>query len=152
MAGQLGKANSADGRRHYLFVLGNAGAEASLDVIAGHLGDSAADVRAAAAAALRWIDTSKADRLLCEALLGDTDAAVRMEAAAAFSFRTMTSKAFAAQKKAFTDDASTSVRLAVLAESCRKPVRRFPKAGCMLTQCVDRSLGRKCRDRGPPAC
>ncbi len=114
VAAQLDKATSVDARRQYLLVLGNAGANESLDTIARYLGDSAPEVRAAAAAALRWIDGAEADRLLCNTLSADADATVRIEAATALGFRVATPATFAAQKHAFLKDTATGVRLAVM--------------------------------------
>lgn len=114
VAAQLDKATSVDARRQYLLVLGNAGANESLDVIARYLGDAEPEVRAAAAAALRWIDATEADRLLCNALAGDADATVRIEAATALGFRAATPASFAVQKNAFLKDTATGVRLAVM--------------------------------------
>ena len=119
MAAKLAQADNADARRHCLFVLGNAGATDSLDVIQSYLGDAAPEVRAAAAAALRWLDVAEADRLLCAALATDSDAAVRIEAATALGFRPLTALTLAAQKNVFRKDASLNVRLAVMPSLAR---------------------------------
>jgi HEAT repeat protein len=133
MAGLLAAATSPEMRRHYLLVLGNGGLSESLAAIKPHLTDPAPTVRAAATAALRWLATPRADELLCEALARDADPTVRVEAATALSFRTMTPATFAVQKSAFFRDESISVRLAVLRNLARAQ-DVFPDAQSILTQ------------------
>jgi len=105
------------------------------------VGDDVAEVRAAAVAALRWIDAPKADRVLCKALRNDPAAAVRVEAATALGFRAMTAESFAALKDAFLKDSATSVRRAALASIARTR-NTYPKAGTMFND----SLGDAIRD------
>jgi hypothetical protein len=136
MAAKLAETKSNETRRHYLFVLGNAGANETLEIIARHLSDTDADVRAAAAAALRWIELSEAERLLCIALTTDADQVVRVEAATSLGFRVMTPTSFAAQKSAFLKDASTSVRLATLVNLARAG-SAYPEGRTLLTQAVN---------------
>jgi hypothetical protein len=133
MTGKLIVANSSEERRHCLFVLGNAGASESLEAIKGYVNDPAAEIRAAAIAALRWVEGNEADRLLCNALANDTDLSVRIEAATSLSFRVMTPTTFAAQKNAFLSDASTSVRLSALANLAHAR-SAFPEGRALLSE------------------
>lgn len=114
MAKKLQAATSDDSRRQLLLALGNAGSDETLDAIVPHLKAAAPEVRGAAAAALRWLKTPRADEQLCNILATDADATVRLEAATALGFRTMTSATFAAHRTAFANDASSNVRAAVL--------------------------------------
>jgi hypothetical protein len=141
MTSRLAAATSAASQRHYLLVLGNAGTKEALGTIAGYVGDDVAEVRAAAVAALRWIDAPKADRVLCKALRNDPAASVRVEAATALGFRAMTAESFAALKDAFLKDSATSVRRAALASIARTR-NTYPKAGTMFND----SLGDAIRD------
>jgi len=83
-------------------------------------------VRGAAAAALRWIKAPNVDSLLCTALATDADAGVRVEAATALGFRTMTPETFKAHRIAF----QRMSRPAFAWPCCRTSLarsQRFPK-------------------------
>jgi HEAT repeat protein len=110
----LEAATTPEARRQLLLVLGNIGADDTLAVITRHLRDEAAPVRAAAAAALRWLESPAVEDLLVKALMTDADDAVRLEAAQALAFRPMTDALLAAHRPALTGDASAAVRLALL--------------------------------------
>jgi hypothetical protein len=133
MLARLAAATTAEERRLGLSVLGNVGADKSLPAVAACLRDVAPEVRAGAVSALRFIELAEADRLLSDALVIDTDANVRVEAATALGFRVMTTETFAAQKKAFLADASTRVRLALLSNLARG-ASAFPECRTLLTQ------------------
>jgi hypothetical protein len=78
------------------------------------IADSSATLRAAAACALRWIDTSEAESLLTNSLTSDPDAAVRLEVAVALGFRNMNATMLQAHERAFQTDKDINVRLTVL--------------------------------------
>jgi hypothetical protein len=111
---ELAAATTPEARRQQLLVLGNIGASETLGVITPYLRDEAAPVRSAAAAALRWLESSAVDELLVNALANDADTTVRLEAAQALGFRPMTSTILAAHKSALAGEASATVRLALL--------------------------------------
>jgi hypothetical protein len=136
MAVRLDAATTAEARRHYLLVLGNAGAGESLERIARHLRAEEPQVRAAAAAALRWQPSARADELLGKTLASDAEAEVRVEAATALGFRTATAATFAVQKAVFANDKVVSVRLAVL-HNLAKAMKTFPEARTVLTQAAN---------------
>jgi len=140
MAKQLRAATNDETRRHLLLVLGNAGSDETLDAILPFLKDSSADVRGAAAAALRWIKAPNVDSLLCTALATDADAGVRVEAATALGFRTMTPETFKAHRIAFQKDESSSVRVALLQNLARSQ-STFPKE----SPCSSRPDPTQCR-------
>src|SRR5262249_5701674 len=96
-------------------------------------GDSAPEIRGAAAAALRWIPSPRVDELLASSLRTDSDSAVRVEAATALGFRRMTAASFVGQKAAFLKDDARRVRLAVLHNLARAQAA-FPEAGAFLAQ------------------
>lgn len=133
MAVKLRAASSNDERRHLLFVLGNAGELESLEVILPFLKDSAPEVRSAAVAALRWIKAANIDELLCNTLANDAETMVRVEAATALGFRTMTSATFVAHRDAFKRDTSSSVRVSLLQNLARSQ-SAFPESRTLLKQ------------------
>jgi hypothetical protein len=105
---------SEDTRRHFLLVLGNAGAPGALPAIQKFLGDPDAAVRAAAVGALRFIDSDQAEALITRALGSDSEPDVRAEAVRVFAYRSVTQPAFQAIVGALRADESASVRLAAL--------------------------------------
>jgi HEAT repeat protein len=133
MVAKLAKADTVELRRHYLYVIGNAGLDETLPPIIGYVSDANAELRAAAAAALRWIEDAKAEDLLCTALTSDSDTMVRVEAATSLGFRPMTSKSFAAQKTAFLKDSSSHVRRTLLPNFSRAS-SAFPEGLALLEQ------------------
>ncbi|MFO0968600.1 MAG: HEAT repeat domain-containing protein [Gemmataceae bacterium] len=136
MAVALAAAPSSEARRHYLLVLGNAGSEATFDLVAKYLAAAEPEVRSAAAAALRFLESARAEELLCKVLREDADADVRGDAAGALSFRRMTPTAFAAQKAAFLGDAATGVRLTCL-QNLVRAAAAFPEARTILGQAAE---------------
>lgn len=124
---QLESASSEQAIRQWLLVLGNAGADSGLPVIARLTAHPAPNVRAAAVSSLRWLTDARADELLARVLIADSEAAVRSEAAAAFGYREMTAATFDAQKKAFQKDKSVNVRLALMKNLWRAQTA-FPEA------------------------
>jgi hypothetical protein len=99
---------------HWLLVLGNTGARAALPAIEARLGDKSDPVRAAAVSALRFIDSDQAEALLMQTLAKDAVADVRYAAVAAFNYRSMTKKAFEANREALRGDKAPAVRLAAM--------------------------------------
>jgi HEAT repeat protein len=97
-----------------LLVLGNTGSERALPTITRFTDHAVSEVRAAAATALRFVETARAEALLLRMLSSDQDGAVRAAAAYALSFRALTHDAFQAQKTALLNDTDKDVRLAVL--------------------------------------
>src|SRR5262249_1265734 len=65
---ELETAPSVETKRQFLLVLGNAGSVRSLPAIARFTSDSEPALRAAAAAALRWIESTEAETLLLKAI------------------------------------------------------------------------------------
>lgn len=123
---------SNDLTRQWLLVLGNAGSTLALPTVARFMNNPSSELRAAAASALRWIDSSQAENLLINALTSDPDATVRLEAAVALGFREMDAASYEGQKKTFLKDNALNVRLAVLknlwrAREAFPEVRRFVK-------------------------
>jgi hypothetical protein len=124
---ELDAATSNAGRVLMLLALGNAGSARALEAIARHGASPSAQVRGAAAFALRWIDSPAADELLRKVLLADADGDVRAQAAAAFQFRDLTAETFEAHTTALRKDDSIEVRLAVI-ENLWEARDRFPAA------------------------
>ncbi len=94
---ELEAASSLEARRQMLLVLGNAGSVRALPAIAQFLSSPESVVRATAASALRWIESTEGEALLLKALASDADASVRLKAAGALSFREMSAAVFSEQ-------------------------------------------------------
>jgi hypothetical protein len=124
---ELRSSTSPSARRLWLLVLGNAASSRALPVVERYAADAAPEVRAAVAAALAPLETSRAERILARMLSADPDPAVRLEAAAAFGARTVAAQSFALQKAAFENGQETSVRL-VLLDNLWRARERFPAA------------------------
>lgn len=105
---------SEEKKRLLLLVLGNSGSSRAFPTLNRFLSDPSPSLRAAAAASLRWIDSSEVDNLLANILTSDPNASVRLESAFALSFRQPVDLAIQAQKKAFLEDEAVIVRLSVL--------------------------------------
>jgi hypothetical protein len=99
--------------KRLLSVLGNAGSVRALPVIVKYLNAPSADMRGAAASALRFVQGAEADRLLAAAA-GDHEPSVRLAALSAMSYRAIQPATLAADKEALLADAEESVRLAAL--------------------------------------
>ena len=111
---QIDLSSSADTTRQLLLALGNAGSAQAYSTIARFMTDSSPALRAAAASALRWIDSDQAAAQLIKVLTSDPESAVRLEAAIALGFRQINANSFAAQKQALAIDKDEKVRLALL--------------------------------------
>jgi hypothetical protein len=111
---QIDASSSADTTRLLLLALGNAGSPHAYSTIARFTNDSSPDLRAAAASALRWVDSDQADAQLIKVLSSDPESVVRLEAATAIGFRQINANAFEAQKQALATDKDEKVRLALL--------------------------------------
>lgn len=110
----LNEARTVEERRQNLLVLGNIGAEETLTLIKGYLSHEATQVRAAAVAALRWLEDSSVDGMLVAALANDREESVRLEASQALTFRPMTADVLGVHKAALAKETSAVVRLALL--------------------------------------
>ncbi|MBI1829906.1 MAG: HEAT repeat domain-containing protein [Planctomycetes bacterium] len=110
----LDEAASVEARRQNLLVLGNIGAEETLAIVKRYVSHEASQVRAAAVAALRWLEDASIDGLLVNALTTDRDEPVRLEAAQALTLRPMTAALLAVHRAALAKDSSATVRLALL--------------------------------------
>ncbi|QSQ24612.1 HEAT repeat domain-containing protein [Pyxidicoccus parkwayensis] len=85
----LARADSAEERLHALRALGNTGAEHALELTSPHLRDAEADVRAAAAEALRRSPQEVATRMLLDALEQERERAVQSALLDALDGRTL---------------------------------------------------------------
>lgn len=102
--------SSQAGAEHQLITfLGNSGVESALPILSKFLDDPAADLRGHAALALRRIDGEPADAMLARALT-DANESVRIQAATALEFRSITQTNFDAQKEVLLSDKSERVR------------------------------------------
>jgi hypothetical protein len=111
---RLEDVRSAAERRQMLLVLGNAGSPRALLAVRRYLNASEPEVRGAAVAALRWLPGAEVADAMCQALTGDADAGVRLEAAQALAVRPMNAVKLRAHASALREDRSAAVRLAVL--------------------------------------
>jgi hypothetical protein len=112
---QLAVSRSAESKWQLLLALGNAGSARALPTLTRFLDDTSPELRGAAAWALRWIDSPRADLLLTTKVLSsDRISSVRLEAVRALRFRETTSANFAAQEKALAAEAEAVVRMALL--------------------------------------
>jgi hypothetical protein len=113
---ELASPTSAESAWQLLLALGNAGSAEALPTLERFLDEPMPDLRGAAAWALRWIDSPRADLLLTsKALLSDREPAVRLEAVRALRCRAMTPANFAAHEQALAAETEAAVRLALLA-------------------------------------
>jgi HEAT repeat protein len=124
-------ANAAESRQN-LLVLGNIGAAETLPAIKPFLRDETPMVRAAAVSALRWLEHSSVDGLLIEALTGDAEEQVRVEAVQALGLRPMSAASLSAHQQALTRDVSSTVRLSALRNVAQSRAA-FPQARDILT-------------------
>jgi HEAT repeat protein len=102
------------GKINTLLSLGNAGSTRALPAIRAGLVDPSADVRSAAATALRWVPSPDADAALARLLLSDREPGVRLAAALALSFRSPTAAGFEAERVGFARDSNEAVRVRAL--------------------------------------
>ncbi len=113
------------GSTQLLLVLGNSGSPLGLNIIRHFSVDPSPQLRASAAAALRFIPTAEAEELLIHFLTDDPAAEVRKEAAAALSERTPTPHSVMAMEKRIRADVDEDVRLELL-RGLWRAVDRFP--------------------------
>src|SRR5262249_32666408 len=111
---ELESARTAAQRRQMLLVLGNTGSAHAWPALRAHLSASESEVRGAAVAGLRWLESAEAEEALCRALAGDADAGVRLEAAQALEERRPSAATVAALARALRQDGAVPVRLAAL--------------------------------------
>src|SRR5262249_5019458 len=124
---QVDSSSSTDTTRLLLLALGNAGSARAYSTIARFTADSSPAVRAAAATALRWIDSDQAGSQLIKVLTSDSEAGVRLEAATALALRKTDTTSFEAQKRALALDDDDKVRSALLRNLWKSRVI-FPEA------------------------
>ena len=106
----VAKFTSESGAEHQLITfLGNSGVESALPLLSKFLDDPSAALRGHAALALRRIDGEQPDAMLARALT-DANESVRIQAATALGFRSITQTNFDAQKEVLLSDKSESVR------------------------------------------
>jgi HEAT repeat protein len=105
---------SADVTHQMLLALGNAGSTEAVPIISRFISDPSPTFRAAASAALRWVDSDQVDPILIRVLTSDRDATVRLEAARALGFRKMSAPTFQVQERAFLQEKDVNVRLSIL--------------------------------------
>src|SRR5581483_10192583 len=127
LVNQINSSTSPDTTRQLLLALGNAGSVKAYSTIARFTTDSLPGVRAAATAALRFINTDQAEKQLIKILGSDSDPSVRLEAANAFGYRQVNASSFAAQRQAFATDKDDKVRLSLL-NNLWNVRRAFPEA------------------------
>ena len=108
-----GSSDSDDHRVATILALGNTGSVLALPLLEKTATSPVTRLRASSMDALRSIPSHKADTLLLRGLR-DREDAVRLEAAYALGFRSMTSAAFAAQQGALAIEKSDKVRVALL--------------------------------------
>ena len=130
---QIDSSSSADTTRLLLLALGNAGSARAYSTIARFTTDPSPSLRAAAASALRWVDSDQTDPQLIKVLISDAEPSVRLEAAIAFGFRKIDAKSFEAQKRALTIENDEKVRLALL-RNLWKGRAAFPEARKLIEQ------------------
>jgi HEAT repeats len=128
---RINPATSADTTRQLLLALGNAGTAQAYPTIARFTTDPSPALRAAAATALRWVDTDQAGAQLITILASDAEPAVRLEAANALGFRPLNADSFAAQKRALATDKDEKVRQALLSNFW-KGRAAFPEARALV--------------------
>lgn len=112
---ELRAATSVESRWQLLLALGNAGTVEALPMLSRFLEDPAPELRAAAAWALRWIESPQADVLLTtKVLVTEKEAAVRLDAVRALGFRPRSGGNLDAQERALAAEPHAGVRLALL--------------------------------------
>jgi HEAT repeats len=141
---QIESSRYTDVTSQTLLVLGNAGAVQAFPTVARFMTDSSTALRAAAATALRWIESDQADVLLTKALGSDPDAGVRLEAAVALGFREMSEATLRAQKQALLKDKDEKVRLAVL-NNLWKAHEAFPEVRRLVKQVAAKDVSKNVR-------
>ena len=122
----LGSSSVPNVSRRLLSVLGNSGSTAAMPTIKRFLTDPSPDLRGGAAYALRWVDSSEVDDLLCSTVMNDSDESVRLQALSALAYRDITPTTFETQKRVFLSEKSDNVRLAAL-KNIWKSRQAFPE-------------------------
>lgn len=135
---------SAEATKQLLLALGNAGSTRALPVMERFAADASPDLRAAAVLSLRWVDSSKAETLLAEALSLDSSATVRLNAAVALGFRRISPATFEAQKRALLNDKDANVRVAVLKDFCQSR-ESLSAAQALLRRAASRDASKEVR-------
>jgi len=149
LVGDVLAARSPDTVETGLLALGNTHDPAVLDRLRPYVRDRDADIRAAAAVALRHQQSSDADQLLV-ALLSDPDASVRLSAAQAFDSRNPSDAAYRALAYALEHDASAVTRDDAL-EAIWKARDAHPDAVALVTEAAHADPDRSVRDAAQAA-
>jgi HEAT repeat protein len=95
-------------------LLGNSGVGEALPLLEKFLDDPSSELRGRAALALRFVDGEMTDQRLARVITWDPDESVRLQAASAYEFRTVTPINVRAQTAALISDASGAVRMKVM--------------------------------------
>jgi hypothetical protein len=141
---ELSRTTSVPRQQRLLLALGNAGSVEAVPALRRFLGSSSPGLRAAATNGLRWVDGDEAEALLLRALATDTDADVRLKAAAALGFREPTRPSTDAQMAALAKEDAPVVRLELLRDLSRA-ARRFPDALRAVQRTADRDPSQELR-------
>ncbi len=112
---ELSEPTSSDSTWPLLLAVGNTGAVEALPTLIRYTDDPSAELRGAAAWAMRWIDSPQVDVLLTtKALLDDRDPRERLEAVRALRFREKTNAIVTAEETALGNEADSDVRVELL--------------------------------------
>lgn len=130
---QLTTAGSPSEQELWLRALGNAGLERTLPLLRSFLNSGDASVRAAAVAALRWLDTPETAERLQNILTHDRDVEVRRQAAFALGFLPFNMEAYRLQQRILAVDEDTPLRIRIL-DNLWKERDRFPDAHRLVEQ------------------
>ena len=130
LTAELTRARTPSERRVLLLALGNAGSTRAVSAIVVATNDSASDIRAAAALALRAVPGAIADDALLR-LLRDRSDIVRLDAATAYIDRDIDPRDIDALDATLRDDTNRDVRAAVI-EVVTGAYDRFPAAASLL--------------------
>jgi hypothetical protein len=114
------------GSTQLLLVLGNSGSPLGLSIIRHFAGDPSPQLRASAAAALRFIPAAEAEELLIHLLAADLAGEVRKQAAEALSERAPTARSVMTMEERIRADGDEDVRLEIL-RGLWRGVDRFPE-------------------------
>jgi hypothetical protein len=135
---------SAGATRLMIFALGNAGSSDAFPIISRFLHESSPELRAAAAEALRWIDSDQVESLLINALISDQDSSVRQEAAIALGFRKVGEAGLQAQKGVLLKETDVKIRLVVL-NNLWNARDSFPEVHGIMKEAANRNSSKEVR-------
>jgi len=137
-------ASSEDRTRTLLLALGNTGSSYALKTLLGFAANPSPELRSAAVAGLRWIESEEAEEWLIKVLTSDKEASVRLEAVFALSFKQVKPQIYQAIRKAFLEDRATIVRLSIL-ENLLQPLDDDPEVRQLIKQAATGDLSEEVR-------